>query len=65
MTRQRMFRLQVFTNGQWGTINTRGPCAVEEEIQKIRAELEALKSRWASNYGRFQDANFRILESES
>jgi hypothetical protein len=59
--KQLMFRLQVFTDGEWGTLNTCGPFASEEDIKRAQKEMAELQSRWSSQYGRYRDATFRIL----
>jgi len=58
-----IFRLQVFTDGEWGTLNTRFAADnAEEEIKKVVNELGALQTTWSANYVRFVGAPFRITK---
>jgi len=54
-------RLQVNTDGEWATLNTREG-GTEDALVKIRAELNHLQMMWATNYEGFADARFRIVE---
>lgn len=59
-----IIRLQVFTDGEWGTLNTRQSTSNEDDVAKVMTELSLMQSAWASNYGRFADATFRIVKEK-
>ena len=57
-----ILRLQVNTDGEWSTLNTRA--VPEDKISVTVIELSTMQTAWMANYERFKDAQFRITQTE-